>query len=84
MRMDGITVIQERRIDCAANRVIKDVTIKEENAERKYVEKVKLYGINDLKAMLKEAGLSVRHIAGDYDMSEFSTHSPRLILLAQH
>ncbi len=83
MRLDGMLVIQERYIDPSANRVIKNVTIRENETERQFTEKVKLYGFKDLSGMLRQAGFTVEHVAGNYDMSRFTAASPRLILLAR-
>lgn len=46
-----------------------------------YVERVRLYRLEDLDVMLRSAGLTVRHVYGDYDLTEFDAPtSPRLLI----
>lgn len=49
-----------------------------------YEERLKVINRTKFEDMLKSAGLELKKIAGDYEMSEFnSATSPRLILIAQ-
>jgi SAM-dependent methyltransferase len=50
---------------------------------RRFVERVRLFGAEEISAMLERAGVAVRHRFGDYDASDHDEHSPRTILVGQ-
>lgn len=50
---------------------------------RAFVERVRLFGLTELSAMIGRAGLRLHSIAGDYDGAGHSDASPRLILFAE-
>ena len=50
---------------------------------RRFTERVRLFGAEEIGAMLTEAGIAVRHRFGDYDAAPLSDHSPRTIMLGQ-
>ncbi len=77
---DGKTFDIRRRIE--NGRVLKEVTVRENGRERRYTESVRLYLHIDLVMLLKRAGLHVAAAYGDFDGSDYTTCSPRCILVA--
>jgi SAM-dependent methyltransferase len=47
---------------------------------RKFIERVRLFESPEITAMLRDAGIEVRHRFGDYDASPLESGSPRTIL----
>ncbi len=47
---------------------------------RKFVERVRLFESAEIAAMLRDAGIAVRHRFGDYDAAPLGSGSPRTIL----
>lgn len=65
-------------------RVVKSITLAENNQTHRFMECVRLYSKEDLTAMLNTVGLRVQHCLGDYHGAVFMPDiSPRLILIAQ-
>jgi hypothetical protein len=50
---------------------------------RQFTERVRLFGVGEIEAMLAAAGVTVRERYGDYDASPLLPHSPRTILFGQ-
>src|SRR5438094_477645 len=50
---------------------------------RRFTERVRLFGPDEIARMLADAGVAVRHRFGDYDASPLGPDSPRTILLGQ-
>ena len=48
---------------------------------RRYLERVRGYDLGEISVMFAAAGLTIRDAFGDFDGSEFSPSSPRLILV---
>jgi len=71
----------KRRIE--DGRVIKDVVIERAGETLAYTESVRLYNHNELVGMLAQAGLDVVKSYGDFDGSDFTTDSPRCMLVAR-
>ncbi len=44
---------------------------------------IRLYSLHEMLAMIKKAGMISAAVFGDFDMNQFSTHSRRMIILAQ-
>ena len=44
---------------------------------------VRLYTVQEITGLLGQAGLSVRQMYGDWNFAEFTSHSGRMILIAQ-
>ena len=49
-------------------------------AGRRFTERVRLFDQGQMSAMLRDAGVDVRHRFGDYDASPLRADSPRTIL----
>lgn len=64
--------------------IIKDIRFKIENKEYHFTEYVRNISLNTFEDYIREAGLKLKHIFGDYNLNEFNTkNSPRLILILE-
>jgi SAM-dependent methyltransferase len=79
-RLDGTQVAVRRSVSADGRYVCKTI---EPAGGRRFTERVRLFGPQEIAAMLLAAGLSVRHRFGDYDASPLTAASPRTILLGQ-
>jgi len=79
-RLDGGDVRVERRVSPDGRYVCKTITAP---SGRRFAERVRLFGHEEIEGMLAEAAVSVRHRFGDYDASVLREESPRTILLGQ-
>jgi hypothetical protein len=80
----GDRLVEERRWDAWASRVIKQVTLRSGAGEvHTWHESVRLYEPEELEDMLSRAGLDPMGRYGDYDGSSWEANSPRLIVLAR-
>ena len=71
----------ERQIN--GSRVQKKICLKKDTKESIFYESVKMYPPNEIFTMLKQAGLSVLHVFGDYRGTEFDQNSPRLVVIGE-
>jgi len=76
----GRDVVVRRRIDGANRFVIKEIELRDEG--RRFEERVRLYGADELAALLTDAGLRVVARFGDYDGAAAGHDAPRVILVA--
>ncbi|NBI28816.1 class I SAM-dependent methyltransferase [Chengkuizengella marina] len=77
---EGVKIEEYRSIE--QNFVQKSIIIKDENQERTYIEKVKLYDLALFKHMISFTELQLDYVFGNYDQSPFDEKtSPRLILV---
>lgn len=87
---EGWKIIEQRRIENGY--VIKKITItenrtsglekKQESEPREYMERIKLYSLDNFKQMLNEAGLVLQKVHGDYDEEDYHPlNSRRMILI---
>jgi len=77
---NGRDVRVRRRIDGANRFVIKEIELRDEG--RRFEERVRLYGADELVALLTDAGLRVVARFGDYDGGPAGHDAPRVILVA--
>jgi SAM-dependent methyltransferase len=77
---NGRDVLVTRRIDSANRFVIKEIELRDEG--RRFEERVRLYGADELAALLTDAGLRVAAQFGNYDGTPFTPAAPRVILVA--
>jgi SAM-dependent methyltransferase len=49
--------------------------------QKRYLERVRGYDLNEISAMFTSSGLSIRQVFGDFDGTPFDAASPRLILV---
>jgi hypothetical protein len=54
-----------------------------ESEGQQFVERVRLFGTEEITSMLLDAGITLRHRFGDYQGAPLSETSPRTILLGQ-
>ena len=64
-------------------RINKHVRIREEGTERSYDESVRMFTLEELDAMMDQAGLKITQTYGDFDGSPVGVSQPRNILLGQ-
>ncbi len=70
-------VLIERWFDASDRSFNKRITI----GEKRYLERVRGYDLDEISAMFSECRLSIRSAFGNFDGSEFDRTSPRLILV---
>lgn len=67
-----------------SNFIVKEIAFKVDGKEQIHYEFVKLINLNRFKQYLAAAGLTIKHIFGDYNLGKFdSALSDRLIIIAQ-
>ncbi len=74
-------VFVRRRIDEGSRYVIKEIELREEG--RRFQERVRLYGPDELAALFAGAGLGVVARFGDYDGAPAGAATPRVILVGK-
>ena len=62
-------------------RVEKKIIMHQNGKKSIFYESVKMYHPEKIQAMMKQAGLSVHKVMGDYDGSPFLPYSPRLLII---
>lgn len=77
----GRDVIVTRRIDEGSRFVIKEIELRD--AGRRFQERVRLYGMDELAALFADAGLDVIARFGDYDGGPAAVTAPRVILVGR-
>ena len=65
------------------NYIVKNIAIKEGEANYNFQEKVQLFKIEDFKKMFEIAGFEIISSYGDYQMNPYYPNSSRLILCAK-
>ena len=79
-RLDGTEVAVARSVSADGRYVCKTITTA---SGRRFTERVRLFGADEITTMLAEARVTVRHRFGDYDASPLGASSPRTILFGQ-
>ena len=81
---DGLVLVERRRIEEWGRRVVKEVHLRRpDGTEREWREDVRLYGTEELRALLGARGMTVERVDGDFDGGEPSPDSPRRIVWAR-
>ncbi len=80
---DGLTVLEAREFDPIRSRSEVDVVVQEGSERRRYHHSIRLYTVAELAMLLASLEVDVTDIAGDFDGSEFTVDSPRMILVGQ-
>jgi SAM-dependent methyltransferase len=80
LRLNGTDVTVSRSVSPDGRFVCKTI---ESGNGRRFTERVRLFGVEEIEAMLAAAGVTVRDRFGDYDASPLLPHSPRTILIGQ-
>lgn len=77
---EGQRIVERRRIEDGY--IFKDITITAPGGEpRHYTERIKLYGLEDFRRMLKEAGLELQNVHGNYDEETYDPDTSRRMIL---
>ncbi|HET9041267.1 MAG TPA: class I SAM-dependent methyltransferase [Gemmatimonadales bacterium] len=79
-RLDGAEVTVARSVSPDGRYVCKTITTPR---GRRFSERVRLFGADEIAAMLTHTGVTVRARFGDYDASALAPDSPRTILFGQ-
>jgi len=79
-RLGGAEAEVERSVSPDGRYVCKSIRTAE---GRRFTERVRLFGVGEIEAMLASAGVTVRERYGDYDASPLVPRSPRTILFGQ-
>ena len=79
-RVNGVEVQVNRSVSPDGRYVCKTI---QPAGGRRYTERVRLFGAEEIEAMLAAAGVTVRVRLGDYDASPLRPSSPRTILIGQ-
>lgn len=79
----ALELIQRRHYDPEHRRVVKEITIREQERERRYVESVRAYDRDEITALLRREGFEVRSAYGEFDGRPLRDDSPRLLLVAR-
>jgi SAM-dependent methyltransferase len=79
--VDGVTIEQRRWIE--EGRINKRITIDTDGETETYRESVRLFTLDDFRAMYERVGLDLVTTYGDYEGSSHTEDSPRLILYAR-
>ncbi len=74
---------QERWIDNLKNRVNKRITIIVDGKSSVFNESVRMYSLDEIRAMLDISDLQLTDVYGDFDGSSYSPNSPRMILIGK-
>ena len=82
-RENGYEVIQERYYNREEERIEKKIILKENGEVREYFESVRLYTLEEMQCMLSKLELKLEQTFGDFHGNQFTTKSPRLILVGR-
>ena len=79
LQVGGVEVRVGRSVSADGRYVCKSI----ESEGQQFVERVRLFGTEEITSMLLDAGITLRHRFGDYQGAPLSETSPRTILLGQ-
>ena len=79
LQVGGVEVRVGRSVSADGRYVCKSI----ESEGQQFVERVRLFGTEEISSMLLDAGITLRHRFGDYQGAPLSETSPRTILLGQ-
>lgn len=80
-RRIGEQVVEQRRAITEGGRFVQK-TISLSGSEKKFIERVRLFSVDELEMMLEESGFSIVSEKGDYSGGEITDQSPRAIMFA--
>jgi ubiquinone/menaquinone biosynthesis C-methylase UbiE len=80
-QMGSVRVDQRRRLSPSGRFIVKEIKL--DDSDTQFVERVRLFGVGDLSAMIAECGFHVRQVFGDYQGRPLEAQSPRVIIFAQ-
>ncbi|MBA4493713.1 class I SAM-dependent methyltransferase [Paenactinomyces guangxiensis] len=77
----GIHIREERKI--AGDFVLKEIWVRDDKGERHYQERVKMYSMDRMEAMMEQAGLTIEQVYGNFRGEPYQTMSDRMIFLGR-
>lgn len=77
--VDGTSVKETRWIE--NNTVIKRIIVSDKSRCKTYMERVKLYTLDDFKRIFYSAGLEIKEVYGSYSLEEYDENSSSRILI---
>jgi len=80
-KIEGLLINLERKIE--NGRVLKKIFLSKNNSNSVFYESVKMYHPDEIFRMMDKAELYVYKVFGDYDGSDFSEKSPRLLVIGR-
>jgi SAM-dependent methyltransferase len=80
---NGLTVNQIERLDVGTLRWQMKRSWLEKGKKRSYRTNVRMYFLAELRQLMKEAGLSVEQVYGDFDASPYQADSKRILILSR-
>lgn len=81
---NGLTILEERFFDFFKSRLeIVNHIVDKVNGDRKIESSYRLYTLREMLDMFDRAGLMLTDVYGDFDGSQYSAKSPRMILVAR-
>lgn len=75
----GIKIREERYIE--GDFVCKKIFVCDEDGEREYQERVKMYDLNQMEQMITHAGLSIKQVFGNFEGETYHQNSERMIIM---
>jgi len=81
--VEDMTIIEKRKIE--HGQVIKEIIVQESGeSDRYYEERVNLFELKEMKAMLEQSRLQLEKVYGDFDLNPYhEVDSPRMILIGK-
>jgi SAM-dependent methyltransferase len=83
LEVEDFTVEEHRRLTGDEKRIEKDIVITKEDDSRTYNESVRLYSQEEIHSLLSRGEFEIINKFGDYNGTEFSKTSERLIIVSR-
>ncbi|MFC1608299.1 class I SAM-dependent methyltransferase [Candidatus Latescibacterota bacterium] len=77
--IDGMEIIEKRRVDYLAKRIEKTILLQGEHHSQMFFESVRLYQKDEMLDMLTSAGLTVAAVLGDASGQPYNDDSSRMV-----
>jgi len=77
---EGIKIVEKRKIDTENKRIEKTIILNWDNHSQTFIESVRLYTLEEMLTMLKNAGLEIKDVLGSMKREQFNDSSDRMIL----
>ncbi len=77
---EGIKIVEKRKIDIENQRVEKTIILNWNNHSQTFHESVRLYTLEEMLTMIKNAGLETKDVLGSVEREPYNDSSERMIL----
>ena len=77
---EGIKIVEKRKIDIENQRVEKTIILNWNNHSQTFLESVRLYTLEEMLTMIKNAGLETKGVLGSVEREPYNDSSERMIL----